>query len=91
MSPPPANKHCGRVGFPVSSSGSGTLISYLAGNAYVRSVGVCAAACEKLQDCTGIFFMAGSKCSLQYRPVAFTPNGNAGAMAFYDEACFASC
>jgi hypothetical protein len=91
MSPPPTNKHCGRVGLPVSSSGSGTLISYPAGTPYVSSVGVCAALCEKLQECTGFFFVAGSKCSLQYGPVAFTPNGNPGSMAFYDEACFATC
>ncbi|KFY19744.1 hypothetical protein V491_04249 [Pseudogymnoascus sp. VKM F-3775] len=39
MSPPPANKHCGRVGLPVFSSASGTLISYPAGTAYVTSVG----------------------------------------------------
>ena len=91
MSPPPANKHCGRVGLPVFSSASGTLISYPAGTPYVTSVGVCAAVCENLLECTGFFFVAGSKCSLQYGPVAFSPNGNPGSMAYYDEACFATC
>lgn len=91
MSPLPANKHCGRIGLPVSSSGSGTLISYPAGTPYVTSLGVCAAVCENLSECTGFFFVAGSKCSLQYGPVAFSANGNPGSMAYWDEACFATC
>ncbi|KFY12573.1 hypothetical protein V492_03806 [Pseudogymnoascus sp. VKM F-4246] len=90
-SPLPANTHCGRVGVSVASSGSGTLINYPAGTPYVSSLGVCAAACESLPECTGFFFVAGSKCNLQYGPVSFSPNGNAGSAPFWDQKCFATC
>ncbi|KFY46610.1 hypothetical protein V494_00398 [Pseudogymnoascus sp. VKM F-4513 (FW-928)] len=91
VAPQPAGKHCGRVGVPVSSPGSGSLINYGSDSPYVSSLSVCAALCVDVAECTGFFFVAGTKCHLQYGPVAFSPNGNPGSSPFYDEACFATC
>ncbi|KFY77881.1 hypothetical protein V499_02829 [Pseudogymnoascus sp. VKM F-103] len=90
MSPLPVNTNCGRIGVPIASSGSETLIDFTVAP-YVTSVGVCAAQCEKYTACTGFFFVEGSMCSLQYGPVSFNPNGNPGSRAFWDERCFATC
>ncbi|KFY31500.1 hypothetical protein V493_01051 [Pseudogymnoascus sp. VKM F-4281 (FW-2241)] len=88
-SPLPTGPHCGRVGFPISSSS--LLTSYTAGSRYVASVEVCAAKCLNTPSCTGIYVKEESVCNLHYGPVAFSPNGNAGALPYYEAAACFDC
>jgi len=88
LSPPPSGQYCGRIGFPVTASGSGKLIGYSTGSPYVATVAACAAKCLNTPACTTFYFTAGSSCNLYYGPVAFSPNGNPSSAPFYQQSCF---
>ncbi|KFX87782.1 hypothetical protein O988_09292 [Pseudogymnoascus sp. VKM F-3808] len=88
LSPPPSGQHCGRIGIPITLSSSGKLVGYAAGSPYVASVAACAAKCLDTPACENFYITPGSDCTLYYGPVSFSPNGNAGSRAYYQQSCF---